>query len=362
MPAQPPIPDNMECPLCLGAGELTRAEVLDRLGVKDFARVAQLSAEEAFRLLHTQYKQDGEALWARFECELARRLGEAERQHGTKAQELEAQIQVSKERSALESQRIRAELEAKLRSEQSDKEDFRRRIEEYLSELSRLRARNQELEAEMSKVARVGRKEELDFADDARTWAGIAVSEKLAKNGDFILAYRDARGTPQEPRMLVDCKDKLVIAENDIKKLIRDARERRIPVAVIVAKSEDQLRQIDRDCRWAQEGGIWVLRTTRSWIPRDLEVLRPIFERMRSEGPDFLQKNAHIAGELRRTFTDLDEIDKELKKAAKAIEAAAAMTGKYKTRLLGLCEIATAQKMTATPQQGTMGVPNAAAV
>ena len=43
--------ETIPCPLCAGAGELTRAEILDRLGVKDFARVAQLSAEEAFRLL-----------------------------------------------------------------------------------------------------------------------------------------------------------------------------------------------------------------------------------------------------------------------------------------------------------------------
>src|SRR6202171_6527014 len=48
--------EKIECPLCLGEGELTRAEVLDRLGVKDFARVAQLSAEEAFRLLQGQYR------------------------------------------------------------------------------------------------------------------------------------------------------------------------------------------------------------------------------------------------------------------------------------------------------------------
>jgi NAD(P)-dependent dehydrogenase (short-subunit alcohol dehydrogenase family) len=48
------------------------AEVLDRLGVKDFARVAQLPAKEAFRLLQVQYRQDGEAPWARFEAELAK--------------------------------------------------------------------------------------------------------------------------------------------------------------------------------------------------------------------------------------------------------------------------------------------------
>jgi len=36
----------MECP-CPGEGELTRAEVLDRLGVKDFARIASASQYKA---------------------------------------------------------------------------------------------------------------------------------------------------------------------------------------------------------------------------------------------------------------------------------------------------------------------------
>jgi hypothetical protein len=57
----------------LGEGKLKRTEVLDRLGVRDFARVAQLSAEEAFRLLLSKHKQDEQNGWARFEAELAKR-------------------------------------------------------------------------------------------------------------------------------------------------------------------------------------------------------------------------------------------------------------------------------------------------
>lgn len=49
--------EAIECPLCCGAGELTRAEILDRLGVRDFARIAQLSAEEAFRLLQQKHSK-----------------------------------------------------------------------------------------------------------------------------------------------------------------------------------------------------------------------------------------------------------------------------------------------------------------
>jgi hypothetical protein len=150
---------------------------------------------------------------------------------------------------------------------------------------------------------------------------------------------------------LIDNKDKAAISEGDIKKLIRDAKERRIPIGVIAAKDETQLRQADRDCRWAQEDGIWILRTRRSWLRRDLDVLRPLLERMRVEGADFLQKNSALADEVRRSLVDLDEVEKELKKAVKAIDAAALFTSKYKLRLHSLCDHTEAQKRTANPPQ-----------
>jgi hypothetical protein len=165
-----------------------------------------------------------------------------------------------------------------------------RRVEDSLREVGILRDRNHELETLMSKVARRGKLEELSFENEVRIWPGVCTSEKLAKNGDYLLAFRDPRGAPLEPRLLVDNKDKAAITEADIKKLIRDATERRIPVGVIVAKDESQLRQADRDCRWSQEDGIWILRTTRSWLRRDLDVLRPFLERMRTEGADFCRR------------------------------------------------------------------------
>jgi hypothetical protein len=348
---QTPSPDNIECPLCHGTGELTRAEILDRLGVKDFARVAQLSAEEAFRLLQTRYRLDGESLWTRFERELTRRVSEAEQRHVATVQELEARIKLSKEQSAVESQRIRAELEAKVRSEQSGKEDLRRRVEEYLSDLSRLRTRNQELESEMSKVARRGKLEEISFEEEVRRWPGICISEKLPKNGDYLLAFRDPSGAALYPAVLVDNKDKSAITESDIKKLIRDAKERHAPVGVIVAKEETQLRQGDRECRWAQEDGVWILRTTRVWFRRDLDVLRPLLERMRTEGADFLQNNTALAEEVRRTLVDLDELERELKKASKAVDAAAGLTTKYRSRLQALCDSSGTQKRLPDRQQ-----------
>ena len=320
--------------MCLGTGELTRAEILDRLGVKDFARVAQLSAEEAFRLLQSKHKLDEQNVWARFEAELAKRTADIGQRHkdelhtlGARTKELEGAARTAEQQKAHEIQHAN------------------RRVEDSLREVGELRERNHELETQMSKVARVGRREEMDFAEEAGTWPGICVSEKLAKNGDYILMYRDPSGAPLEPRMLVDNKDKVCTTEGDIDKLVRDAKERSVSVAVLVTKDESQLRQIDKKERWASKDGIWILRTTRVWLPRDLEVLKPLFERMRSEGADFLQKNVALAEEVRRTFADIDRIESELKKAAKAITSASSLVTKYRGRLQEVCDNTSARKM-----------------
>jgi hypothetical protein len=319
--------ESIECPLCLGEGKLKRTEILDRLGVKDFARVAQLSAEEAIRLLLSKHKQDEQSVWARFESELTKRTTVIAERHKDELHSLTARTK---------------ELEVAARAAEQQRsheiESANRRVEDSLREAVELRERNHELESEMAKVARIGKREEMDFADEVRTWAGIHIGDKLGKNGDYLLAFRDPSGAALEPRILIDNKDKAAIGESDIRKLVRDAKERHAPVGVIVTKDESQLRQTDRECRWAQEDGIWILRTTRQWLRRDLDVLRPLLERMRTEGVNFLQNNAAIAEEVRRTLIDLDEVEKELRKAAKAIDIAAGLTGKYRVRLQALCD------------------------
>ena len=220
-----PSSESIECPLCSGAGELSRAAILDRLGVKDFARVAQLSAEEAFRLLQQKHSNDHQSAWSRFEAELTKRTAE-----------------------------LRDRFKDELHLAMSERENLSRRVEDCLRELAQLRERNQELEGEMSKTARIGKREEMTFEEEALAWAGIWISDKLPRNGDFILAYRAPNGDPLEPRILIDNKDKSTIAESDIDKLVRDAKERSLPVAALVARDETQLRQADRASRWSQQG------------------------------------------------------------------------------------------------------------
>jgi hypothetical protein len=170
---QPPIPiETMECPLCLGAGHLRRTEVLERLGAKDFARVAQLSAEEAFRLLLQKSKLDDQNTWARFETELSKRLAIVTERHKeevraaqTEKTAIQLRLQTTEklagEQKTLDVQRVRIELEGSLRSEQSQREDLSRRVEDYFREVKQLRERNQQLEIDLAKVARVGKREEM---------------------------------------------------------------------------------------------------------------------------------------------------------------------------------------------------------
>src|SRR5271170_4690629 len=128
MTTRPPMPtESIECPLCLGAGNLKRTEILDRLGVKDFARDAQLSAEEAFRLLQSKHDCEHQTVWSRFETEIAKRTAEIRERH-----------------------------KDELRSTQSERDDLTRRVEDCLREVGQLRERNQQLEGEMSKAARIG--------------------------------------------------------------------------------------------------------------------------------------------------------------------------------------------------------------
>jgi hypothetical protein len=323
-----PSSEKIECPLCCGAGELTRAAILDRLGVKDFARVAQLTAEEAFRLLQKKHDHEHQSAWSRFEMELGKRVAEIREQH-------------------------KDELYLAL----SEKESLGRRVEDSLREMAELRERNQLLEGELAKVARVGKREEVTSEQEVRTWAGVWISDKLPRNGDFILAYRAPNGEPVDPRILIDCKNKLVIAESDIEKLIRDARERSISVAVLVARDESQLRQVDRESRWNRTDGVWLLRTTRQWIARDVDLLKPIFERMRAQG-DLLERNAVLAEELRRTFPEIDRIEKELGKAAKAIQSVSALVVRYKERLRELCDSSAYRGLATAPERdGNMPSP-----
>ena len=86
-------------------------------------------------------------------------------------------------------------------------------------------------------------------------------------------------------------------------------------------------------------------------IARDVDLLKPIFERMREQGFDLLEKNAVLANELRRTLPEIDRVEKELGKAAKAIQSVSALVTRYRERLRDLCDTAASANLAVQPEQ-----------
>ena len=173
--------DAIECPLCLGEGKLKRTEVLDRLGVKDFARVAQLSAEEAFRLLLQKHHRDEQTVWARFETELTKRTAEIERRHEMNSRH---SVVGSKNSSLLHesptSERLSMSNRCGRNWKLSSAQSIRRRKTSIVESKTILRRSAsfgsgiRSWKPKCPKSARIGRLEEKDFADEARTWAGMS--------------------------------------------------------------------------------------------------------------------------------------------------------------------------------------------
>jgi len=78
---------------------------------------------------------------------------------------------------------------------------------------------------------------------------------------------------------------------------------------------------------------------------------------MRTDGADFFQKNAALADEVRRTFADIDAIEKELGKASKAIQSVSGLVAKYKVRLNSLCNSTGAAKKSPMCQRDCSDIP-----
>jgi hypothetical protein len=68
--------------------------------------------------------------------------------------------------------------------------------------------------------------------------------------------------------------------------------------------------------------------------------------------------NAALTAEVRRTFTDRDEIEGQLKKAGTAIEKVQALTAKYRSRLTVLCDRAATGREMPERKNGRVRVGN----
>jgi len=76
----------------------------------------------------------------------------------------------------LEIKEFKQILEHALRSERLATEDLTRKVEDYRKEIDSLRNKKHELETEFVQSCRAGRREEIEFVAEARTWPGLYVS------------------------------------------------------------------------------------------------------------------------------------------------------------------------------------------
>ena len=72
---------------------------------------------------------------------------------------------------------------------------------------------------------------------------------------------------------------------------------------------------------------------------------------MRVQGFDLLERNAVLAEELRRTFPEIDRIEKELGKATKAIQSVSALVVRYRERLRELCDSSACRGLATAPER-----------
>ena len=139
--------------------------------------------------------------------------------------------------------------------------------------------------------------------------------------------------------MLVDNKDKTVVAESDIDKLVRDAKER--------STSRRGHRSLGRRASFGRltRRPAGDRRTGSGYSERHASGFPAIStcSSLCSNGcgrraPISWKRMPPLREEVRRTFADLDRIERELKKAAKAIGSASGLVGKYRGRLQELCD------------------------
>ncbi len=289
--------ESATCPLCDGRGRLSRAE-LARLGVRDVTQVAELAAQAAVK--------NSEVVELRHQQEVDKRL-QAERdklsaQNVAQTQQLQQQLGTLTERLKLADEHKQIAVE----KTQQENVALRRELDELRMKLAGVSAIK-------------GKVEELDFEAEVRGWAEVELGQKELRLGDYQLwlRVRDAAGNLNRApnAFIVDNKDDRVNGDY-VKEIVAAAKHRKMAVGILVFKRNEQLTGKHADVRWSKEQDVWVLKTTRAWLRRDLEVLRPMIERLAC-GDAALDED--VAAEVAATLRDLDTVSKHVEKATGAL-------------------------------------------
>lgn len=230
--------------------------------------------------------------------------------------ELRGTVNTFPDREAVAVQKAINETEGKLRRLELDRENLQKERDGLTNELADAR---QKLEQSKGKVEE--RTFEALVAEVPGVWIEDFHSKKMS--GDYHVGLYDKDGERlRGSKIVVDNKNVGRLVDDDIDKLVRDALHHNVALAAMVVSDESALRPKDKAARFELVGGITLLRTTRDWFLRDLDLLKPLMRRQAEEGPEFMQRNAAVATEVRSHLKTLDLIEKHVRLARENAEKA----------------------------------------
>lgn len=204
--------------------------------------------------------------------------------------------------------------------------------------VKQLEEENKGLHEKMQSTARQGAIEERAFETMAKEISGIFVSDKLHKNGDYLVQLKKLDGTVDEASTLViDNKDKGRIDEKDVRKLVRDAKIHKSALAALVVKDSDSFGNKDSQNRFQTIDDVCIIRTTKEWFERDLDFLRPMMAKQSELGPDFVSKNESAISRVKSVIIDVDTIAKSIGTALVHLTKANNNVEEYKNKIVNIC-------------------------
>lgn len=229
------------------------------------------------------------------------------------------------------------DLEKQLHSKDLDVGNLQKQRDALTEELTEARRK---LEATKGKV------EERTFEEMAADIPGVWVEDwsSKKKSGDYHIGLYDRDGEKlQSSKIVVDNKDVGRLTDKEIDKLVRDAEHHKVAMAAMVVRDELAMRQKDKDARFALVKGVTVLRTTREWFQRDLDMLKPLMRRQAEEGPDFMKRNLAVASEVRSHLKSIDKVERFMRLARENAERAEKELRTYRDTIEDVCRNAGAR-------------------
>ncbi|MBI2139956.1 hypothetical protein HYU14_03460 [Candidatus Woesearchaeota archaeon] len=255
----------IQCPICLGRGQVSRIEITSRL-------LTSLFGKEVM--------------------EIEKLISKTVEETGLQGSELiKTVIEKLKEEFR---ERTKSQIEVKEQEKANLKEEHRIYETKLLEDIASIKAEKDrifkekiELESRLGNIpALIGAAGEKEFEEEVIGRYPHFEIEKLTGEGDFIIwpkLEKNGDWISAKIPLLIDHKKKeSKITRDDIEKLLRDAKSRSCEIAMIVAEKDDQLRKKDIVKSAMLVGQTFLIITSRERMPTCIDMLIPYMEMLYS--------------------------------------------------------------------------------